>query len=139
MYQTVVWLIILVGSVFISDVTWVFDEFIQGVVGPVSEIRTLVFNVFGPDKRSIIESDEPILICITDHAAIPFIEYFSLTLQMEFDGRVDVGRDFVILYVQSFLIVIFTSINLFHKLPVIKCTTEGWDVALAILTIVTAI
>ena len=109
------------------------------MIGPVSEIRTLVFDVFGSDKRRIVESDEPILICITDHAAIPFMENFSLTLQMEFDGRMDVGRDLVIIYVFSFLIVIFTSINLFRRAPVIKCTVEGWDVALGELTIVTAI
>ena len=91
MDQNVAGLIILMSRIFIADVTWVLDEFIQGVIGPVSEIGTLVFNVFGSDKRCVVKTDEPVLICIAGHAAIPFMENFSLTLQMEFDWGMDVG------------------------------------------------
>ena len=83
-------LVILVVAGFVGGVAMVPDVLIDVVGDPVLELGRLVFQVLGVDGRNILECNESVLVCISDHAAITLVEDLSFSLALKLRWRVNV-------------------------------------------------
>jgi len=79
------------------------------MVSPLLESRGFVALKLRAHLGRVVEANEPVLVGITVHAAIPSVEDFPSALQMEPDGRDNLRTDLLIIDIPACLVILLSS------------------------------